>query len=432
MVIRSKLPPWSIVLGLTVSLMALSGSGQVRADPLTDSFASGGKRPAHKPAAKKSAPRPAGGSRKSRVKPTVHRSPPGTPKVTNEQRAEPEEAPPEPIGRRNRESDETHADESEPARPPKGAPRKGAVTKTGGGKKKSKATQDDSEGGEESGEEGAEGKPEEEEDANEEGAFASLPPIVPRAVTLGLGGALMGRNFQFGAPATLQHESSFPRLGFVVDLETFPLLLMSSRWWRQIGLGAFYASEPSGDASVTDPMSGVSTKTSVSQSRWGIDLRMALPIGERLVVTPRLGLQAYSFTLSTKMPIVASSCTSAATMACLPDTGVQMLTIGGIVRIAASPDLGLSVGAAYLFGVGVTNRPLNQIGYEIATSVTGFAFEGGASWRLTRWLAIRMLVPVTRFGYVFHPSTATPAAATYRSATELLYGFSAGVAIFTK
>ena len=129
---------------------------------------------------------------------------------------------------------------------------------------------------------------------------------------------------------------------------------------------------------------------------------------------------------------MASSCTSATTTACLPNTGVQMLTFGGIVRIAASPDLGLSVGAAYLFGVGVTNRPLNQIGYEIATSVTGFAFEGGASWRLTRWLAIRAVVPVTRLGYVFHPSAMTPAAVTYRSATELLYGFSAGVAVFTK
>lgn len=451
MVIRSKVPSWSIALCMTVSLVAPFGSRAVRADPLTDSFASGGKRPARKPATKpasKPATKPAlkkggSGGHGSRVKPAPHRASPGKPQVRDNglggrggAETETGSTPPRRAAEReeaaapDRDSDETRADENDKARPKKTTP--------GQGKKKPKGKRDDSgEEVDETGEGEAEGKAEDEGDDTDEGApFASLPSIVPRVFTLGLGATLMGRNFQFGAPAMLQHESSFPRLGFMLDLETFPLLLMSAGWWRQIGLGAFYASEPSGEASVTDPMSGASVNTAVKQARWGIDLRMAIPLGERLVVTPRLGVEAYSFTLSTKMPIRASECTSTMTMACLPDTGVQTLAIGGVARIGAGRDLGFSVAGAYLFGLGVTNRPVNQIGYEIATSVTGFALEGGAAWRLTNWIAIRALVPVTRLGYVFHPSTSpptpTPAAVTYRSATELLYGLSVGVTVFTK
>jgi hypothetical protein len=465
MVIRSKLPAWSIALCLTVTVMAPSGSRQVRADPLADSFASGGKRPAHKPATKpatrpttKPTTRPTAkpavksggsGTRGARVRPDAHRPSSGKTRVRDDELAGPPSsdtesraaeredaaAPSEPSRRTNRESDATRPDENDTPRSKKAAPRNTAVTKSTTGKKKAKARGDESdEPAEEPKEEEAGDKDEDEEGSDEGASFASLPSIVPRAVTFGLGASLMGRNFQFGAPAMLQHESSFPRLGFVVDLETFPLLLVSSRWWRLIGLGAFYASEPSGEASVNDPASGASINTPVKQGRWGIDLRMAIPIGERLVVTPRLGVQGYSFTLATKMPIMASSCTAAMTMACLPDTGVQTLAVGGIARIGASPDLGFSVAAAYLVGLGVTNRPVNQIGYEIGTSVIGFALEAGATWRLTSWMAVRALVPVTRLGYVFHPSTSPPtsAAVTYRSATELLYGISVGVAVFTK
>ena len=82
-------------------------------------------------------------------------------------------------------------------------------------------------------------------------------------------------------------------------------------------------------------------------------------------------------------------------------------------------------------GLHVDNKPANQIGYEIATSATGLAVEGGASLRFADWLAVRAYVPITRIGYVFHPTPTTPAAVNYRSATELVWGFGAALAAFT-
>jgi len=227
----------------------------------------------------------------------------------------------------------------------------------------------------------------------------------------------MGRSFQFGAPAQLQKESSFPRLGFAINLETYPFLAPSGEWWRQFGLGVFYASEPSGQASVSNPSTGVSVNTPVKQTRWGADVRYAIPLGDHVVLTPCVGLMSSSFTLSTKMPVSPSNCPANSTMACLPDTDVLMFAGSGSLRIALAPEIGLSLGGMYLLGLSVKNKPVNQIGYESATSAGGFQAEAGLNYLVTDWFAIHGAVPITHVSYLFHT-----ASVDYKSASETYYG----------
>jgi len=457
----SKLAARSLVVTVAflIAFVGSPGAGlgpdTASADPLTDSFATGGKRPARRPA--KPASKANGGASRSGSKkpaaPASNRRPRGKTQSPASRAPVPEEeeAPPaprrevpedSPRARRATESDESRsssdegdrrssdenseADEDERPRPrvkARAVPaRRPVVTKA----KKKRA--DDSE--EES--DDSEGADSDDDENEDEGPSAeSLPSIAPRAFALGLGVGLMGRSFEFAAPAQLQKERSFGRLGYTIDLEAFPLMLFSKGWWQRIGLGFSYAAEPIGQASVSIPSNGSTVQTPVDQSRWSVDLRAALPLGARVVVTPRLGLASSSFTLSTKMPVMASACLSTTTVACLPDTSAKLLAAGAILRVGATPDLGFWLGAAYLVSLHVDNKPLNQIGYEIGTSATGLALDVGASLRLADWLAVRATVPITRIGYAFHPAASTPAAVNYRSATELVWGFGAALAVFT-
>ena len=448
------------------------GPEAAAADPMTDSFATGAKKPARHPpppASKSSG----GGSRSGSRKPATPASKrrPGVKtkaktKVWNEDVApaaadtrpapEEEEAPPAPRreapedsprarraeseGRRSfsddgdrrssKEGDESDGnDEDEGPRAKSRMKARPAPARRPVAAKARKRPSDDSD------EDSEGGDNDEENETEDDGPSAeTLPSIAPRAFALGLGLGLMGRSFEFAAPAQLQKEKSFGRFGYAIDVESFPLMLFSKGsqdWWRRIGLGFSYAAEPIGQASVKNPSNGTSVETPVDQSRWSIDLRAALPLGGRVVVTPRLGLESSSFALDTKMPIMASACSSTSTVACLPDTSTKMLVAGAILRVAANSDLGLWLGAAYLVSLHVANKPANQIGYEMGTSATGLGLDAGASLRFADWLAVRAYVPITRIGYVFHSIPSTPTTVNYRNATELVWGFGAAVAVFT-
>jgi len=440
------------------------GPSTAAADPMTDSFATGAKRPARPAAAPAS--KGSGGARSGPRKPVAPagKRRPGAKtkakaKAWNQDAApaaapgpapEEEEAPPAPRreapedsprarratesdGRRSddgdrrssregNEGDESDEDERSRAKPrtkARPAPARRPVAS------KARRHGDDSD----------EETDENDEDENEDVGPSTepLPSIAPRAFALGLGLGLMGRSFEFAAPAQLQKEKSFGRFGYSIDVESFPLMLFSppsKAWWQHIGLGFSYAAEPVGQASVKNP-NGTSVETPVDQSRWSVDVRAALPLGGRVVFTPRLGLESSSFTLDTKMPVMASACPSTSTVACLPDTSTKMLAAGGILRVGVNADLGFWLGAAYLVSLHVANKPANQIGYEVGTSATGLSLDAGASLRFADWLAVRAYVPITRIGYVFHPASSTPAAVNYRNATELVWGFGAALAVST-
>jgi hypothetical protein len=464
----------SFLIAFVCSPSAPLGPEAAAADPMTDSFATGAKKPA-RPAAPPASKGSGGGSRSGSRKPAAPAAKrrPGVktkaktktwnedvaPAAADTRSAPEEEAPPAPRreppedsprarratesdGRRSfsddgdrRSSDSAESsderDENDEDERPRAArtrmkarpapARRPVATKA----RKRPSDDEESEGGDN-----------DEEDENEDNgpSAETLPSIAPRAFALGLGLGLMGRTFEFAAPAQLQKEKSFGRFGYAIDVESFPLMLLSQAskdWWQRIGLGFSYAAEPIGQASVKNPSNGTSVQTPVDQSRWSIDLRAALPLGGRVVVTPRLGLESSSFTLDTKTPIMASACSSTSTVACLPDTSTKMLVAGAILRVAASPDLGLWLGAAYLVSLHVENKPANQIGYEMGTSATGLGLDAGASLRFADWLAVRAYVPITRIAYAFHPIPSTPASVTYRNATELVWGFGAALAVFT-
>ena len=449
MVIRSKLLAWSIALSL--SFLLLDG-GHVQADPLTDSFTGSRRGGSHKAAKKPgSAVKPAGkSSPKSSSKPSSKSSPKASsrpssrsPSSDDEFANEPEPTPPPPPPRREPSEERPRSKKAAPAsdepeessfdqgasegdeqdEKPKAKKRPTVVKKAVPKKvvaKKGKRPDDSEEEGE-----GNDGD-EDEDDEDETEAFTSLPVIIPHMISFAAGGAIMGRNFQFGAPAQLQKESSFPRLGFLVKADVFPFLT-SDAWWRQFGLAAFFAAEPVGQASVADVNTGASVNTPVKQTRWGAELRYVLPLGDHVVLTPGVGLLSSSFTLATKMPIAPSQCTATAASACLPNTGVTLFSASGSLRIALAPEIGLSLAGAYLLGLGVTNKPVNEIGYEAATSAGGFQAEVGLNYLLTDWLAVRGEFPITRVNYQFHT-----ASVAYKSAAETYYGLNLQLVLLLK
>jgi len=315
--------------------------------------------------------------------------------------AEPEEAP---------RAEEREESEPPPRRAP--PPRRPA--------KKHKRPSDDN------GEESDEDKTDEDDDATPYAAPAATQPVIlPRTFTLMLGATIKGRSFQFDAP--LQRESSFPRIGYLAAIETYPLKkLLGPGWTDGFGLAASYAAEVIGKASVSQS-GGMSTSTSVKQSRWNLDLRYAFELGGFAVVAPDLGLASSSFTLSTDMPIMASQCAPTSTVACIPDTDVLLLRTGVHAGFAVSGELAITLDGAFLQALSVKNKPVNQIGYEAGTSAKGFDAAVGATYMLTDFLAVHGEIPFTRLSYSFHNPPATP----YKSAAETYYGLNVGLAVFT-
>jgi|GEM_PF-2696818 len=445
----SRCASWAAILVLATCLFAPTTA--TAADPFADSFASGGgkKHPAHRVTKTKKTTRTVtkrrkpgrpthltghGKRRPGRAAPAARlgadssasEAPPPEPQREEPARdthpvdsdrstfdddarararktTEPEEAP------RAEAPDEAEA----PAR--RAAPPRSAVKKH---KRKNAEDGDEGEGSEE-------GHGEEEDDATPYAPpTPTQPVIVPRAFTLMLGGAMMGRSFHFDIP--LQRESSFPRIGYLAAIETYPLKLLGPGWMDGFGFAASYAAEVIGKATVSQT-DGTSSSTSVNQSRWNLDLRYAFELGGYVVLAPDIGLTNSSFTLSTDMPVMASQCVSSSTMACIPNTDVLLLQTGAHARFALGRELAVTLDAAFLQALSVKNKPANEIGYEAGTSANGFSGALGATYMLTDFLAVHGEIPFTRLTYTFHNPPPTP----YKTATETYYGVSVGLAVFT-
>jgi len=432
---------WAAILVLATCLFAPTAA--TAADPFADSFASGGKKhPAHRVTKKttrtttkrrkpgraahptghgkrrpgRGAPAPRGGGdafaaeppapepqREEPARETSDRSSfDDDARARTHSNAEPEEAP---------RAEEPSEAEAEP--PPRRAPPPRRPVK-----KHKRQSGEDGEGSDED-------KGDEEDDATPYAAPAATPPvIVPREFTLMLGGAMMGRSFHFDIP--LQRESSFPRIGYVAAIETYPLKLLGPGWTDGFGFAASYAAEVIGKASVSQT-DGTSSSTSVKQSRWNLDLRYAFELGGFVVLAPDVGLASSSFTLSTDMPMMASQCPTTSATVCIPNTDVLLLQTGVHLRFALARELAVTLDGAFLQALSVKNKPLNQIGYEAGTSANGFSAALGGTYMLTDFLAVHGEIPFTRLTYSFHNPPPTP----YKSASETYYGFSVVLAVFT-
>lgn len=440
---------WAAVLVLATCLFTPVHASA--ANPFADSFASGGKkRPAHRVTKTTKTTTRTSTKRRKPARPTHARAhgkprpgraapPPsrGDDSFAAEAPApEPERAAPErdtsdwqtfddaPRARRAAEPEETTREEApakdsqeaqeEEDRPP---PRRVAPPpRRPIPKKHKRQTGDDGESSDDDSEE---------DDATPyTAATATQPVIVPRAFTLLLGGTMMGRSFHFDSP--LQRESSFPRVGYVAAIETYPLKLLGPSWADGLGLAASYEAEVIGKASVTQT-NGMATSTSVNQARWNLDLRYAFELGGYVVLEPDVGLTNSSFTLNTDMPVMASQCDPTATAACIPNTHVLLLQAGAHLRFALGREFAITLDGAFLDALTVKNKPLNEIGYEAGTSATGFNGALGATFMITDFLAVHGELPFTRLTYTFHNPPDTP----YKTATETYYGVSVGLAVFT-
>jgi hypothetical protein len=440
-----RLAVWGAVLVLASCLIPAAAAA---ADPFADSFASGGKAPpAHRttkrkkatrattrPTTKRAKPaRPAHSKRRTQRHPGRFVAPsssqdtsPAEAPAAEPQREEPardtseretvedaprsrrDEAEPAPAAER---SEEAPADQAEAERP---APRRVPARRAS---KRHKRAADD-----ESGSSDDKSSDEEDDATPYAPPTATQPVILPRAFTLQLGGSMMGRSFHFDIP--LQRESSFPRVGYLAAIETFPLKLLGPGWLDGFGFAASYVAEY-GNASVSS--NGMSASNSVKQSRWNLDLRYAFELGGYVVVAPDIGLAHSSFTMSTNMPIMASACGPTSTAPCIPNADLLMAQFGAHLRVAVAREIAVTMDGAFLEGLSVGNKPANEIGYEAGTSANGFNVTAGGTYMLMDFLALHAEIPFTRLTYTFHNPPNTP----YKTATETYYGLNVSLAVFT-
>ncbi len=256
-------------------------------------------------------------------------------------------------------------------------------------------------------------------------ATGNLPAVVaPHVIAFALGTSLMSRNFHFNPGAPLQGDTGAPRAGLTAALEAFPLLSLDNRWLARIGVGASLSSEV-GNAGIGQPDNGTLIYP-FTETRWGFDLRYAIPLGERFLVLPRFGYGHVGYDLERRGQPAPSLCTTTSTQVCLPDVQLSHLTLAVDARLAIIPSVGLSLGLEYLPGFGL-GRGAGQLGNESDASVQGMAATLAASWQLLDWLALRASVPLTHVSYTF---SRRPLA--YTSASETYYGVIVGATVFAR
>jgi len=254
-------------------------------------------------------------------------------------------------------------------------------------------------------------------------ATGNLPAVIaPHTVAFALGTSVMSRTFSFNAP--LQGDAGAPRAGIAAALEAFPLLSLDNVRLGRIGIGASFETEI-GNAGIGQPDNGTLIYP-FTETRWGIDLRYAIPIGARFLLLPRLGYGHVSYDLERRNQPAPSLCATTSTQVCLPDVQLSHLIAALDARLALTPSVGLSLALEYLPGFGLGNGA-GQLGSESDAAVQGVAGTLAASWQLLDWLALRASLPLTHYSYTFNRR---PLA--YTSASETYYGLVVGATVFAR
>jgi hypothetical protein len=254
-------------------------------------------------------------------------------------------------------------------------------------------------------------------------AAGNLPAIIaPHLISFDLGTAVMTRSFHFDAP--LQPDDGSVRGGVVAELESFPLLSVKNRWIARLGLGASFGTEIGNDG--VGQADGGTLSYKVTERRWSVDVRYALPLGERFLLVPLVGYGHTGYDLARGTQPAPSTCIATSTQVCLPDVQLSHLTLGLDARFAFTPSLAASLAAAYLPGFGL-GRGTGQLGVESDASAQGLSGTLAVSWQLLDWLALRAAVPIIHYSYAF---SRRPLA--YTSASETYYGVVVGATVFTR
>lgn len=318
-----------------------------------------------------------------------------------------------------------------------GAPKKRRPIKMDGSQEESEDEAAEAEEGE-GDDEGDEDKPkvtkhrkrvvEEEEEDDDEAAepISSQPSVIPRLINFGIATAVMRRSFAFDQ-ASLQGDAGF-RIGYQLALESFPLVTQPNGWYRTLGVGAWYEKEY-GDAT-HDLADGMFNGYPFSQSRWGFDVRYAIPAGDWVIVMPALGYGRMGADLQRTTPTTPTNCVAATAIdPCFGDVNVSYLSIDVHLRVGLTPTLALSLSGGFLYGLGVASGP-DQITAEGSASMKGFHVDAGATMLLGSWFAVNAAIPFRRYGFSYDAPPSTTF--TYRSAADTYYGLIAGIAVLTK
>lgn len=256
-------------------------------------------------------------------------------------------------------------------------------------------------------------------------ATGNLPAVVaPHAIALALGTSLMSRSFQFNSGSSLQGDAGAPRAGIAAAIESFPFLSLDNRQLGRIGFGASFATEV-GNAGIGQPDNGTLIYP-FTETRWGFDVRFAIPIAERFLLLPRFGYGHVGYDLERRNQPAPSLCATTSSQVCLPDVQLSHLTLGLDTRLALTPSVGLALALEYLPGFGL-GAATGQLGSESNASVEGMAATLTAGWQLLDWLALRASLPLTHYSYMF---SRRPLA--YTSASETYYGLVVGATVFAR
>jgi hypothetical protein len=263
-----------------------------------------------------------------------------------------------------------------------------------------------------------------EDEGDDEVPIPSLPAVRPRLIAFEAGPAMVVRTLHYDA--ALQGESH-TRFGVQLALESFPLLRTPEGFHRFIGIGASYEAE-SGNAGIIQG-DGSTRSYPVGMSRFGVDLRYALPFGPRWVVVPSFGYGRASANLNdvpASMVVTPSACTQSTPYPCFASASPSYLSIDVSARAAVLPTLSVSLAAGYLAGLGVQSGTGQISSSEAKATVAGFHIDMGASLiAYGDWLAVTAQIPIRFYSYSFTPTTG---AATYHSASDTNYGFVVGLA----
>ncbi|MES1172107.1 MAG: hypothetical protein ABUL77_02630 [Bacteroidota bacterium] len=271
---------------------------------------------------------------------------------------------------------------------------------------------------------------EDEDDEDEDDApIASLPSVAPRMLSFQLSPmSFVGRNFAFTlpAPAALQKENTFPRVGIVAALEAYPLVRMAHGWFRKVGIGAAISADV-GTAAMK-VAGGAMVSYPVSQQRWSIDLRYAFTVGQRLVVIPALGLGSTSYDLKREGTGVApSACDTSATviMPCLTDISAKYIPLDLHLRIAVTDSVAVGLSGGYFLGSGAPQG--NWKADQRVGKTSGYHGELGVNSMLNDWLAVRGALSYVHYDYAFSAGTGA-----YTAASETYYSVNFGAIVFTR
>jgi len=256
-------------------------------------------------------------------------------------------------------------------------------------------------------------------------ATGNLPAVIaPHMVAFALGTELISRSFQFNSGSSLQGDAGAPRAGIAAAIETFPFLSLDNRQLGRIGFGASFETEV-GNAGIGQPDNGTLIYP-FTETRWGFDVRFAIPIAERFLLLPRFGYGHLGYDLERRNQPAPSLCATTSSQVCLPDVQLSHLTLGLDARLALVPSVGLSLALEYLPGFGLGGGA-GQLGSESDASVQGMAATLTAGWQVLDWLALHASLPLTHYSYSF---SRRPLA--YTSASETYYGLVIGATVFAR